>query len=787
MHINTQIRRADASRFVFPLALVAILFANASSLRAQEPQDQARDGMIIKRVDIEGLESISEGYIRRLLKTRAGQPFVRRQVRQDVGELLRTRKFLNAFANTRVEDGQVIVNFMVREKPEIVSIEIDGNKRFTNPDLFAELTFSSGQPIDLYAINKGRDDILRKYKDAGHYYATVELDERALEREGRVIYRINEGPRVRIREIRLEGVRSFAEPRLRLRIRTRTAFWIFRTGALDESLVERDAVELQRFYIDEGYLDARVGYRLEFDEVDRSDLTLVFVVEEGPRYRINEISFEANEAFDDQRLTSTMELKPGDVPRREWLDADLRRLGDLYGEIGYVEARIEPRYEFLEEPGIANLRLRITEGRRSSFGRIIIRGNRDTKDEVVRRELRFFPGEDFDMVEAKNAEQRIRETGLFSSATITPLEDINGVRDALVEVEEAETVSFLVGVGVSTDSGVLGSLTIENRNFDLFDWPRTWGEFFRGQAFRGDGQRLRLQAEPGTEVTRFRIQFTEPYLLDRPVRFDTAFYLFQRGRDAYDEERLGMTASLSKLFESGPLNGWAVEGAIRLEHVEISDLEPFAPSLIREDRGNHMLTALKASLVRDTTDSRLLPSEGYRFSVGWEQVGALGGDHSFGRPNVSFAWYHTMRTDIFDRKSILGFHADAAYIVGDAPVFERFYAGGFGSVRGFSFRGISPRAGIFNNRIGGDLILLTGAEYSFPIYGKNLRGVTFLDMGTVEEEFEITTWRAAVGFGLRVTVDFFGPVPLVFDFGFPITTDDDDDTRVFNFAFGASF
>jgi outer membrane protein insertion porin family len=183
----------------------------------------------------------------------------------------------------------------------------------------------------------------------------------------------------------------------------------------------------------------------------------------------------------------------------------------------------------------------------------------------------------------------------------------------------------------------------------------------------------------------------------------------------------------------------------------------------------------------------MLPSEGYRISFSWEQVGALGGDFSFSKPTASAAWYKTLRTDIFDRKSILGVHGDVGYIAGDAPVFERFHAGGFGSMRGFDFRGISPRAGIFEDAVGGDFILLTGAEYSFPLYSKTLRGVTFIDMGTVEEGFEITSWRVAVGFGFRLHLDFFGPVPLVFDFGFPIAQDDDDSTRVFNFSIGASF
>jgi outer membrane protein insertion porin family len=749
-------------------------------------QDQVTDGMTVKRVELEGLQTISEGYVRRIIKTRADQPFAGRQVLEDTRELLRTRKFLNVFATTRVEEGQVVVVFTLQEKPEIISVELEGNKRFKDEELF-KLTPVSGQPIDRYEINRAREDIERKYKEAGYYYSEVELDERALAQEGRVIYRITEGPRVKVRKVRLEGARSFPELRLRSKIETKTYLWIFRKGAFDEDQAERDALALQAFYREEGFLDARVGYRLEFDTVDRSNLAVVFVFEEGDRYRIQDVRFSGNEVFSDTQMRGVMQLGPGSVLRQEALRQDLGRIRNLYGEIGYVDAEIGPRPEFVEEPGVVLLNLDVLEGKRSRFGRITVRGNQHTKDEVARRELRFYPGQDYNTIKARKAEQRLEETGLFTRATITPLEDVDGFREALVEVEEAETILFLIGVGISTDSGVLGSLSIENRNFDLFDWPRTWGEFFRGEAFRGDGQRLNFRAEPGTELTRFRISFTEPYLLDRPLRLDTSAYLFQRGRDAYLEERLGFVISLSRRFEGGSLDGWAVEGAARVEGVDISDLDPFPAKDIRDARGTHLLTALKGSIVRDTTDSRLVPSEGYRLSFSWEQVGALGGDHDFGKPAASFAAYKTMRTDVYDRKSVLAVRADAAYVVGDAPVFERFYGGGFGSIRGFDFRGVSPRAGVFSNRVGGDFILLTGAEYSFPLYAETLRGVAFLDMGTVEEDFGITSWRASVGFGFRVTINFFGPVPFVFDFGWPIARDDDDDTRVFNFSMGASF
>ena len=774
-------------RFVSAILAASLAWMIAGT-RPAVAQDQAvRDGMKIKLVEIRGLTSMSEGFVRRTIKTRRDQPYRERQTREDVRALQRTRKFLTVAAQTRVEDNLVVVTFVVQEQPEILRLEIDGNKKFSDQELFALLTFAGGDPLDMYSVNKGRDDIEQAYREAGFYYVTVILDQAVLRAEGAVLYRIVEGPRVRVREIIYEGALTFPESQLAAKVASRKYIWIIRKGDFDEDRVDRDALALQTFYRERGFLDARVGFRVEFDEIERSDMTLIFVIEEGDRYRIQDITFDGATAFTEDALRAVMELSPGDVPLEEVRRADAKRVGDKYGEIGYVDARINTSYDFLEQSGLVNLRYAISENKRSRFGRLIIRGNSTTKDEVVRRELRFYPPDWYDTVATAKAERRLLETSLFSAATITPLEDINGVRDALIEIEEAQTVNFIIGAGISTDSGVLGTLSIENRNFDLFDWPRTFGEFFRGRAFRGAGQRFTLRLEPGTEVSRFRISFSEPYLFDKPVSLGTSVYLFQRGRGAYNEQRLGFTLSLGRRFESGLLDGWAVEGAMRIEAVDIQNVDPLASRQIRDIRGKSTLTGLKGTIVRDTTDSRIIPSEGYRIAFSWEQVGALGGDFSFGKPTFNAAWYKTLRTDIFDRKSVLAVRGDVGYIAGDAPPFERFYAGGFGSIRGFSFRGISPRAGVFKDQVGGDFIILTGAEYSFPLYAKTLRGVTFLDMGTVEEGFEITNWRASVGFGFRLNINFFGPAPLVFDFGFPIATEDDDDVRVFNFSIGASF
>ncbi len=766
--------------------VVAVLVNLAGALPAQA-QPQPPDGTTVARIEFEGLVSVSEGFLRRVIGTRPGQPYAADQIQQDIRDLLLTRKFVDVVAVPQMDNGQAVVRFVVQEKPEIASVQLIGNKAYGDDELFKLLDFSAGAVLDRFEIRRGVEAIRDKYREDGYYYAEAQLDEAALNQDRTVVVRIVEGPQVRVKRITFEGARAFPEPRLFFMVQTETYLPILRKGAFDEDRAERDVIVLQDFYRKQGYLDARVGYRLDFDSIDRTELTVVFVVEEGDLYRIDAIELRGNEAFSTDELMADFEIAVGDA----YLDADVQReasrIRDLYGEIGYVEVGVQPGYEFLDTPGVVRLVLDIREGVRSRIGRITIRGNVNTQDRVLRRELRFYPGDDFNMLEARRAERRLRETSLFTRATVTPLADDDGVREALVEVEEGVSTDFRIGLGVSTDNGVLGTFIINNRNFDLFDWPRTWGELFRGQAFRGAGQRLRLQLEPGNDISQFRIGFTEPYLLDKPVRLDTQAYLFQRARESYDEERLGLTASLSRRFESGLARGWAVEGAIRAENIKIDNLRTLAANPIFRARGNTFLTSLKGSLVRDTTDSRFQPSEGYRLSLAWEQVGALGGDDAFGKPTASASWYRTLQTDALDRKSILALRADAGYIVGNAPVFERFYGGGFGSIRGFEFRGVSPRAGLFNDRVGGDFILLVGGEYSFPVYGENLRGVAFVDMGTVEEGLEITDWRASIGLGLRINVEFFGPIPIVLDWGIPIADGEFDDTRIFNFSFGGSF
>ncbi|MDO8629209.1 MAG: BamA/TamA family outer membrane protein, partial [Phycisphaerales bacterium] len=349
---------------------------------------------------------------------------------------------------------------------------------------------------------------------------------------------------------------------------------------------------------------------------------------------------------------------------------DVRAIQDRYGELGYIYAKVRPTRVFSDTPGFVRLTIEIEEGDQFRVGRVAVRGNARTKDKVVRRALNLYPPDDlFNLTEAKEAEKRLVETRIFSSARVIPVGDEPAVRDAVIDVVEAEKAGdFLFGVGVTSNSGLVGSVVLDLQNFDLFDTPRSWAEFFKLRSFYGGGQRLRIELQPGTQVSRFRIDFTEPYLFDKPIRYDSSLFLFERGRDGYHESRVGTTNSFGKRFESGPLQGWSGEIAFRSELVGIDDVDIFAAHEIRKDEGSNFINGIKGTLVRDRTDNRFVPTAGDRLRINYEQVGLLGGDLMFGRLGLAYNWYKTLAVDRQERKRVLALRGEGGMIVGDAPV-----------------------------------------------------------------------------------------------------------------------
>jgi outer membrane protein insertion porin family len=344
-------------------------------------------------------------------------------------------------------------------------------------------------------------------------------------------------------------------------------------------------------------------------------------------------------------------------------------------------------------------------------------------------------------------------------------------------LSEDRTGRLMFGVGVNSSSGLVGSIVLQEQNFDIMRPPTSWDDIVNGTAWRGAGQRFRIEAVPGTEVSRYTISWSDPYFLNTNNNVGVSAFYFQRYYLDWDEDRVGGRISVGRQLTQT----LSVNGALRLEGVRISDVHVPTPEILQEATGDNFLSTVRGSIIHDTRDMPFLPGEGHRFEVGYEQAF---GEYLYPRVDADARQYFTVyqRPDGGGRQ-ILTVGGQMGWTGNNTPIFERFFAGGFQSFRGFAFRGVSPtEEGVY---VGGQFMAVGTVEYSVPLLANDMiRLVTFSDFGTVDDGVSFGAFRASVGAGFRIALPMMGPVPLAFDFAVPVVRQQTDITQVFSFYVG---
>ncbi len=347
------------------------------------------------------------------------------------------------------------------------------------------------------------------------------------------------------------------------------------------------------------------------------------------------------------------------------------------------------------------------------------------------------------------------------------------------EVAETETGRFMFSAGVNSDAGLIGSIVVDEQNFDWRRFPRGWEDFRNGTAFRGRGQRFRIEAMPGSEVQRYMVTFNEPYLFDSQIGLGLNGFYYTRFYEEWDEQRIGGRVSLGYQIA----HDLTASTSFRLERVTLSDPIAGAPAELTDALGDSDLLGFGAQLTHDTRDNTFLPTEGHLLTLEFEQVL---GSYQYPRAEVDLRKYFMLheRPDGSGRH-VLSMKATASYTGDDTPIYEHYFDGGFSTIRGFDFRGASPRVnGVV---VGGEFNLLASTEYMFPLTASDMvRGVVFCDTGAAQPTIDHweDKYRIAPGFGLRLTIPAMGPAPIALDFAFPVVKEDGDEEEVFSFFIG---
>lgn len=352
-----------------------------------------------------------------------------------------------------------------------------------------------------------------------------------------------------------------------------------------------------------------------------------------------------------------------------------------------------------------------------------------------------------------------------------------GFVDLTISATEARTGRLMVGAGVNSNSGVVGNIVLSEDNFDILRFPRSPQDIWNGTAWRGGGQRFRIEAVPGNVVSRYLVNWTDPYFLDTDYSLGLSGFYFQRFYREWDEERAGGRVNVGRQLT----DKLSISGILRAENVEIRNPNVPTPQALADVVGNNTLLTAGGALTWDNRDSALLPSEGQFAELTYTQ-----GIKDFVYPRIDLE--ATQYFTVFSRpdgtgKHILSVGGQAGWTGDDTPLFERYFAGGFQSLRGFEFRGVGPRE--FGVNVGGNFLLAGSVQYMFPLLANDaLHGVVFSDFGTVTPDVSLDDFRASVGTGLRIAIPAFGPAPLAFDFAFPLAKADGDETQVFSFYVG---
>ena len=774
-------------RYILPIALFAV-FVYASGLYAQPAETPSSDTpaadvavvptFVVKAIEVQGNKTISISAVLAKIKTRVGQEYVQSVISDDLKRLYNTGYFSDVRVDRQDYEGGLKVIFYIEEKPVIDKITFSKLRYFSPKVILRKLKTQEGKFLDNKALKDDEDMIKDLYAKKGLNSVEIqtEIARDEVTHKVSVHFVVHEGYRVRIRRLDVLGNAKYKDRQIIKIIKTR-AKTFFTSGYFSQETLDEDMERVLSFYEQNGFIDATADYATR--ELPKGFLDINISINEGKQYMVGHIVVGGNSVAAEGDILEAMEnIKKDTVFSREKLSVDIARIRALYFDRGYIFADVKDTTSLDPATGMVDIKLDVAEGGLAYVGKIKIQGNARTRDIVIRRELRVNPGERFDGEKLKRSKERLNNLGYFEDVGFD-IEDTDQSdrKDLVVQVKEAKTGSFSFGGGFSTVDKVIGFVEIEQKNFDFANWP----------AFTGGGQNLKLRAETGSTRNNLLLSFTEPWLFDYPV--SVGFDAFRTERDraqdvgyAYSEKRAGGNIRLGKEF-SEYLSGRL---AFRREAVTIQDLESNVSADLLAEEGTNTVSAVGTSLIRDSTDSAFNPTKGLVVRGDIDVAGGpLAGDKDFYRTQLTSSYYIPLKF-----KSVLEFSGRVGFVdaYGDSekvPIFERFFAGGAQSIRGYDERTVGPLDSNTNDPIGGESLFVGNIEYTIPLIDF-VKLAAFFDVGNVwakTEDFASGDLKSGTGVGMRVKTPI-GPINL--DYGYPLNDEPGQGGRSGKFYFSVS-
>ncbi len=735
---------------------------------------------MVKSMDVEyvGAQTVAPERILSQMSTKVGNRLSIARLDEDVKNLYTSGEVENARILSENVSGGVALTVVVQARALYGGAEFRGNTLIATSKLQKKIDLKPGQSIDESALREARQEIQELYRKKGFTESTVTYAVGAPTTAGisPVVYTINEGTQGSLREVTFVGNSAISSARLKTVMdqKEKGLLTTFRgAGQVDPETLAADVQAIEDLYRDQGFLNARV-VNVARKRVDAKYVDVIISIDEGETFLVESLKINGvrNLSLEDQ-VFPYLKTQAGSKFSGAKLKDDLKLIGDQYGSKGYIEARVNPRFEDAGD-GAVTVVLDIYEGTAYQIGQVHIEGNRKTKDHVIRRELPLEPGQVFDASRVLVTKRRLENMNYFSNVEISPLDTgYMDEKDLLVRVSEKPTGSINFGAGISSIDSVTGFLEITQSNFDIGNW----------KTFTGAGQRFRLNLRGGDERRDFSLSFTEPWFMGQRLALTTE--LFYRDllflSDLYEQSNLGGSISLRKSL--GEFTYGSIE--YRAEKIEIDSARSLTnpASIIRAEEGDFFKSSVGFQITQDTRDNLFLPRSGHKFELGYEFSG-LGGDVTDNILTLSVAKHWALPMDgIFNLHGRYRLSSDGDHL------FTRHYLGGANNLRGFDYREVGPRDPSSNDEVvGGKQSWNVTAEATYPIVEK-IRLAAFYDVGEVSDGPTGTTdtgIHSNWGLGLRLFI--LGNSPVRLDYAFPIQGDNfNDEGGRFQFTMGAQW
>ena len=826
---KTSLRRSWLRAACFALALVPIVGGAQNALGPKDPK--------VRTIRIQASGSaVSEQFVRGFVALREGESFSKEAVASTVRSLYATGRFAQASVEPVLDPktGEVDVVVTVEPRPILKGIEYIGGEGIVGSDASwfggEELQdMRLGEPLDMALLRRAEiklQESLRKKRP----FTRVSSQLRDIPGGKMVSVVVDEGIDLKVDTFRFDGAKSFSRSELAdgASLATSEYRWyklsvILGTGRLDPEQYRDDCRKLREFYRAKGYLDVQVEDAdpekiCVVKDVSGSTgwLDVVFKLTEGRRYTVGALAIEGNRLgaadplFAEAALRKVVtepslrrgahpfefdQLKSGEAFAAPAIEAAADKLKEYYGQMGYINARVETVRKPDLTTGAIDVRFIIEEGQRHTVRAVEIQGNTKTRSTAIARELALGPGEVFDLARTRVSEARLRNTQFFQEVRVAPVPTpVPGQSDLRVTVKEGPTGQVSFGAGFSTVEGLVGFVEYSEANFD-FSNPEGW--------YRGDGQKFRVRLSVGSLTNSFEHSFEEPALWERDLAVG---YSIERRFAGFASADYAVLTEGVNLYARRRVFG-NVEGRVgyNLRRVSVDNVSSTAPAEVVAEgsAGGRVISSVSASLIYDTRDEFNFPTRGSRISLTEELAGnGFGGDLKYLRSELRTGRWFLVSPTAEQTIGVVGRVGLLTGTAGQLPFYERFYLGGAYDMRGFNFNdvgGYSTYDTQFGNEpMGGLTYGFFSAEYTIKV-ADNLRFAAFYDHGLVnrgESDFGLSEANSSYGVGMRILL---GGAVMRLDFGFPLQMTQvpagqpnagatvNEDGMKFNFSFGTVF